>query len=206
MKVSIVKTAPEVEPFTLEEAKAFLKIDPAFTDDDAYITRLIKSAREYCENKTNRSLLQQVRVQYQDDFYQNRCKSNGSNIELLKGPLLGVSEVYIVSIKYYDDSDTLVTLDSSEYWVDFVSYIPRVTVKNSWPTVKSRPNAVQIEYNAGYGNDADSIPGFLMDAMNMYISHCYENRVPEVVGSGVSRIELAIESLLSNGIAYQNAF
>lgn len=41
-----------IEPVTLEEAKAHLRVE--FDDDDTYITALISAAREYVESFQNR--------------------------------------------------------------------------------------------------------------------------------------------------------
>ena len=47
---------------TLSEAKIFLRVDDAFTEDDALITLLIKSAGEYVERFTNHMLYSRSKV------------------------------------------------------------------------------------------------------------------------------------------------
>lgn len=207
MKVSVLTTAPLVEPLTVTEVKTNLKITG--TDEDARLTSLITSARLWCEGYTNRSFIKQTRTQYMDEFWQPLAYKDFRTsfcIELLNGPLLDVSGTTVISVKYYDEDDVLQTLASSEYWIDSKRPIPRIYVKESWPTTKVRPNAVEIAYYAGYGETAASVPGNFKDAMHMYIAHCFENRVPEITGVSISAFELGIKRLLDLGTAYQNAF
>jgi uncharacterized phiE125 gp8 family phage protein len=207
MKVSVLTTAPTVEPLKVQEVKDNLKITG--TDDDSRLEGLITSARLWCEGYTNRSFIKQTRIQYMDDFWQPcdyRPIRDRSAIELLQGPLLDVAGVTVIAVRYYDENDTLQTVSAGDYWIDAKRPIPRVYVKESWPTTKVRPNAVEIEYYAGYGTTAASVPQYFKDAMHLYIAHCYENRVPEITGVSISAFELGIKRLLDMGTSYQNAF
>lgn len=207
MKVSVLTVAPTVEPLSVQEVKDNLKITG--NDDNDQLLRLIKSARLWCEGYTNRSFIKQTRTQYMDDFWQPseyRPVRERSAIELLQGPLLSVSGTTVISVKYYDEDDVLQTMTSSDYWIDDKRPIPRIYVKDSWPTTKVRPNAVEIAYWAGYGTAASDVPAYFKDAMHMYIAHCYENRVPEITGVSISAFELGIKRLLDMGTSYQNAF
>lgn len=197
---SVVTTAPTSEPITIDEVKEYLKLESDFTDEDNLINSLIIAARIFVENRTGKSLIKQVRTQYMDEF--GYCDA----VNILYGPLLDVSGTTIRSVKYYDTNDTLQTMSASDYWIDSTSDIPRVVVKNSWPSLKSRPNAVQIEFNAGYGADGDSIPADIKNAMWLYIAHFYENRVPEVVGVTVGKFSFTIDALLAQKMTYVNAY
>jgi uncharacterized phiE125 gp8 family phage protein len=207
MKVSVLTSAPEVEPLTVQEAKDNLKVSGI--DEDTRIEGLITSARLWCEGYTNRSFIKQTRTQYMDDFWQPcdyRPVRDRAAIELLQGPLLDVLGTTVISVKYYDEADVLKTLDPSEYWIDSKRPVPSIYVKKSWPTTKVRPNAVEIAYYAGYGTTGASVPQYFKDAMHMYIAHCFENRVPEITGTIVARFQLGIERLLDMGTGYQNAY
>lgn len=203
MKVSISTGGPEIEPLEVQEVKDNLRI--TWDDDDTRLQNLITSARLWCEGYTNRSFIKQTRTQYMDAFWQPKGLDR-SSIELLQGPLLDVSGVTVISVKYYDENDDLQTLDASEYWISAKGAIPKIRIKNSWPSTMVRDEAVEIEYYAGYGTTAASVPQYFKDAMHMYIAHCYENRVPELAGVSISTFEMGIKRLLDMGTAYQNAF
>lgn len=60
---SVKLQAPILEPITLEEAKAQLRLTSAQTYDDVYISSLISVARDRAENYTNRYFsTQKVRI------------------------------------------------------------------------------------------------------------------------------------------------
>lgn len=207
MKVSVLTVAPEVEPLNVQEVKDNLKISDG--TEDARLNSLITSARLWCEGYTNRSFIKQTRTQYMDDFWQPcdyRPVADRSSIELLQGPLLSVAGTTVISVKYYDENDAIQTMLVADYWIDDKRPIPRIYVKESWPTTKVRPNAVEIAYWTGYGTSAADVPAYFKDAMHLYIAHCYENRVPEITGVSISAFELGIKRLLDMGTAYQNAF
>ena len=207
MKYSVLTTAPDVEPLTVQEVKDNLRLTGS--DDDSRLDSLIKSARLWCEGYTNRSFIKQTRTQYMDDFWQPheyRPVKERSAIELLQGPLLDVSGTTVQSVKYYDENDQLQTMSTADYWIDAKRPIPRIYVKESWPTTKVRPNAVEIAYYAGFGTTAADVPSYFKDAMHLYIAHCFENRVPEIIGASVSAFEMGIKRLLDMGTVYQNAF
>lgn len=208
MKVSVVTVAPTVEPLTVQEVKDNLRLGTEAAEDERLLG-LIQSARMWCEGYTNRSFIKQTRTQYMDDFWQPseyKPVSERSSIELLQGPLLDVAGTTVISVKYYNESDVLTTMSASDYWIDSKRPIPRIYVKESWPTTKVRPNAVEIAYWAGYGTSGVDVPHYFKDAMHLYISHCFENRVPEITGVSISAFELGIKRLLDMGTAYQNAF
>jgi len=54
---TMLLAGPAVEPVTLEETKAHLRVE--FADDDALIAGLIKAARDCAESATNRKLITQ---------------------------------------------------------------------------------------------------------------------------------------------------
>ena len=115
-------------------------------------------------------------------------------IILSKSP---VSQVQF--IKYYDDSDTATTFATSNYYVDTVNEPARVVLRRgqTFPDSGSLrvANAYQIRFDAGYGTAAKDVPQTLKQALNLYISHLYENR--EIYTDIIQRpIPMSIHSLL----------
>jgi uncharacterized phiE125 gp8 family phage protein len=54
---SILSTAPAVEPVTLDEAKAYLRVE--HSDDDEVIAALVSGSRIHVEAQTRRALITQ---------------------------------------------------------------------------------------------------------------------------------------------------
>ena len=63
---SILLTAPVAEPLTLDETRAFLRVEHA--DDDALITSLITAARLQAEAETRRAFVTQTWRMAFDDW------------------------------------------------------------------------------------------------------------------------------------------
>jgi len=186
---SKVTTEPAVEPVTSTEAKVHLRVD--HTDEDSLITILIQAARETVEQRTNRSLITQSRTIKLDTF------PYGNVLYIPYAPLISIT-----SIKYYDTTDTEVTLSNTLYWVDTNSNIPRVVIKDSWPATYDRPNAVEIIYSAGYGASGANVPKPLKQAMYLIIGHLYENR--EQVGDVRHELPFGADVLMSPYVLEQS--
>jgi uncharacterized phiE125 gp8 family phage protein len=64
----VLKTGPTSTVISLAEAKAFLRIDSDYDDDDTYITSLINVATQVVEEFTRRRLITQSYYLYYDEF------------------------------------------------------------------------------------------------------------------------------------------
>src|SRR5687768_4081901 len=177
-------TGPSVEPVTLAEAKLHLRQDE--TADDALITNLIVAARQHVENVTCRSLITQTWRLFRDTF-----PLYGGAIRLGRSPVISV-----VSLKYYDEAEVEQTLASSEYDVDLSTGEVALGYGLTWPTVLYRRNAVTVEFTAGYGATAASVPGPFKAAILLVVGDLYANREAYVVGSTVNE-NPAVDRLLS---------
>lgn len=194
-------TPPAVEPISLAQAKAHLRVD--ISDDDAYITALIIAARQYAENYTKRVFITQTWNLLVDDFsmYRNGLFFLPSSItpwtqELVipKAPLQS-----IVSINYLNTAGVSTTLDPSLYTVDTSSLPGRLypSYGQIWPSTQAFPHAVTIQFIAGYGLAA-AVPNTIVQALLLLVSHWYENREPIVAERGVvpAELPLAVDALL----------
>lgn len=208
MAVKLV-TQPSVEPVSLDEAKANIRVDDAF--DDAAIERRIISAREEAENICRRAFITQTFELYLDSFpslnNQNTVfgymseqistygvgtvrnysvRFRGQRIDLPFPPLQ-----FVDSIKYYDTLGTLQTLNAAAYLVDAISEPGCITPapSMSWPDTQQRVNAVQIRFTAGYGNAAD-VPKNIKEWILMQVGALNENRESIAVGSRLVVVNL----------------
>lgn len=188
MAIEIV-TPPGEEPVTFQEAKDHLRVD--VTAEDDLITRLITDAREWAERYTRRAIVDQAWRLWVDRFPDGAVDEYGKPI--LGYRPLGDVAIWlpggkvksIDSVKYTDTSGVLQTLAGTEYSLD--SKDPQKHSRllpaygKSWPIARAEPNAVQIQYTAGYG-DAAAVPAILKQAILLHVGWNYENR--EAAGRG----------------------
>jgi len=186
----ILIEGPELEPVSLEEAKLHLRVDG--TEEDALISALISTAREFCESFTGRSLALQTFEYISGPFL--------SSIGIIKLPMPPLIE--LVYFKYLNTNGEEITLieDSGFYVVK--SLEPAVLclkLATGWPLDLSyRPDAVKIRFKAGYSE----VPKSIKQAMLLLIGHFYEHREAVNIGGGtvgggeIKELPLAVSSLL----------
>jgi hypothetical protein len=99
---------------------------------------------------------------------------------------------------YRDANDILQTCASSLYFVAVEEGIPgwlQLQDGESWPTHKTALDAVQVEFTAGYGDTADTVPATARQVVKLLLSHWYENREGVLTGTISKPLEFAISSL-----------
>lgn len=161
-------TPPAVEPVTVSEMKAMLRVD--FTDDDTVIAAYITSAREFIERRVQSKLPSQTWEFLIDEFPEYE-------IRLPFGPVQSIS-----SIKYDDGEGLEQTVPAEDYQLDNTSPEPWVFTAVGWPTdVLDAFNAVRIRFVAGYSSSA-LIPGSLRAAVILKTKELYdgENNTPAI--------------------------
>ena len=164
------------EPVTLNEAKAHLRVESSFTDDDTYINTLISVSRNICENYVGFMLAHNTKVHYYMDGFPNN--------EVIY--LYGVSNLASLTIHYDDQNNDNQLLDSSLYNIDTHSIPSRIFLKenSNFPsTSESIPSAVNITIDAG-PLSSYQLPRALYQSILLTIGHLYENRQNVVVGDG----------------------
>ena len=175
-----IVTAPSFEPVTLAEAQTHLIL----TGQTTYITSLIKTSRIMVERYLNRSLMLQSWKAYAYEWCGKFC--------LPYAPLLAVS-----SLKYYDQSGTLVTLDSSNYYVSTADEPGEIefTYNFSAPTLQEgRPNAIEIVFTSGYSASATeatqqaAVPEPIKHAMKVLMTDMHEHRGQYVIGNITNKL------------------
>lgn len=150
---------PSVAVISVAEAKARLAVD--FGDDDLVIESYIAAATDYVEQYTGRAVMRQTWQYYFDSF---ACAL-----------LIYETNITSVAIKYYDEANTLQTLEDS-YYLDSASYPARITPVLRFPnTVITRPNSVIIDVVTGHA-DAKSVPACIVAAIALITGHLYSNR------------------------------
>lgn len=179
-------TAPATEPITLAEAKAHLRV--LGTDDDTYITLLAKAARRHVEVVTGRAFITTRFTLTLDEF---PC---GRKIYLEKAPLKQV-----VSVKYYNTANEQETLSTDDYLVHLTTTPGSIELKNAlyWPIVRYESQAVEIVYDAGYGDAASDIKDIdLLHGLKFLVAHWYSNREPVTALQGVAEVPKTFDNIV----------
>jgi len=187
-------TPPTVEPISLDEAKAHLRVDT--DDDDLLISMMLTAARQYCETLTRRSLITQTWRLTLDSFpgpslmgvpYGTPFSLPGHAILLERGPVQSIT-----SITYLDMGSTLQTMPSANYVADLSGEPARITpiFGQIWPINLPQIGSVQVQFVAGFGDTADTVPQELRQWIKLRLGALYENREEVAVGTRIVVAEL----------------
>jgi uncharacterized phiE125 gp8 family phage protein len=173
-----VTTPPTSEPVSLDFIKTYLKVDG--TTEDALITVLITAARQVAERYCQIALLPQTITETFPRFYSYGLRPTIS-------PLISVED-----ITYLDLEGETETLSTDIYGVDNSVYPPHIfrIPYNDFPQTYAVPNAVTVEYIAGFA-DADAVPNQIKMAIALMVTEWYDNR-----SDGVRNLPTASQMLL----------
>jgi hypothetical protein len=154
-------TQPAVEPITLAQAKAHLRVD--FSDDDAYITALITASRQRVEKMMNRAIFNRRMLLALDYFpwpgwdsttgstahdYFMHWYYRGLTIRLPKPATVSVESITYIA----NDGVTVVTIPPTNYFVDVTSEPARIAPRPgyTWPYQQNYiPGQISVTYIAG---------------------------------------------------------
>ena len=186
---------PSVEPVTLAEAKAHLRVDAS--DDDAYILGLITTAREWCEEYLDRTLVSTQWVMRLDKF-----PSDGTmDVELPRPPIVSSGTATAVSVTYTAENGGTQSWSSASYRVDRASTpgVVRTLYGQTWPPHLQDDNAVTVTWWGGYGPSGSSVPAAIRHAILMLVGHWYDGSRSGVLNGSISKeIEFGVKSLLDS--------
>jgi uncharacterized phiE125 gp8 family phage protein len=178
---AILLTPPAAEPWTVAEAKSFLRVE--HSDDDTIIAALIAAARGHVEALTRRALLTQSWR-----FVLDAWPADG-RIVLRMGPLRSV-----IAARVYDTANNASGIDVETFVVDVAA---DVVASPCWALpVPGRATAgIELDLQLGYGNAAD-VPHALRHAVRMLVAHWYENRGLVAAGT-VAALPAGVDALVA---------
>jgi uncharacterized phiE125 gp8 family phage protein len=182
--MAIVLTAPPAaEPISLAEAKAHLRIDA--DDENPMLTALIIAARMFVERTLGLALITQSWSYFLDFWPRAGCIT----LPILPVQLVG-------AVKVHDGAGGSVTLDAASYAVDVLSPA-RLVLKGAVPATQARElNPFEVDFTAGYGDEADDVPGPIRHALKLLVAHWFERREVVVLGLGAQEVPATVAGLL----------
>jgi len=181
----VLTSGPAVEPVTLAEAKAHLRVDG--TAEDTLIGSLIITSRLHIEAALGLALITQGWSYFLDDW------PPGREVAL---PLRPVQS--ITAVKLYAADESLETLAAGSYLLDGGGSPARLVRRTNaaWPKPSRPAGGIEIAFIAGYGDAAASVPAPIRQAILLLIAHWYEHREPVEVGSASVPVPPMVSDLL----------
>lgn len=183
----------------MPEMRDFFRVDGVF--DDSIIAMAMIAAREHAEAYLRRSLVTRSLRFFADDFHSSDWTrlspfaSAGSqfstqnldnftrNLVTLVVDFAGDDKLHlpfppivsVASVKYIDTAGNLITLDPANYVVDKIEGTVSAAFGKAWPATRAVDNAVQVDYDAGFGTAAD-VPGSIKFWICRRAADLYEHR------------------------------
>lgn len=171
-----IKTAPQVEPVSLDEVKLFARVDGSV--EDALLETLIVASRRAIENYLKKAIIEQTLVLSMDWWPEP--------LNLPRPPLLSVVEVRTVA-----EDGTTTTYSSDYYYVRTDTTPGQIIIRNGvTPPLNTDRyyGGYEVEYKAGYGNDPNDVPETIRHGLLLLVTHLYENRSPVLDGVTISAV------------------
>jgi uncharacterized phiE125 gp8 family phage protein len=166
---SILLTAPAVEPVSLDEARAFLRVE--HNDDDEVIAALIAGSRIHVEAQTRRALITQGWRITADSWPQD------GRLTIVPAPLQALT-----AARVYD-------VDGNAQALDLQAFVPDLgasaLVFAPWalPAPGRLAAGIELDVTIGYGDAAIDVPEALRQAIRLLTAHWYDNRGLVAAGS-----------------------
>lgn len=155
--------APAVEPVSMSELKAHLRIDHGEEDDVLLATLVV--ARATVERLSQRALITQTVRLFLDEAPQNG---------LLR---IQVSPVQrIAAARVWTATEVSATLPASGYRLDAVSEPARLLFTDPIPIPHTPIAGIEVDVVIGYGDTGAAVPASLRQAVKLLAAAWYENR------------------------------
>lgn len=181
--------APAVEPVTVSAAKAHLRIDGSA--EDILIASLIVTSRLHVEAALGIALISQEWRVTLDKWPEPRWSKEGA-VRFPIRPIRSVDEVRVRG-----EDGTPIVLAPESYLLDQDALTPRLVPRDgSWPVPGLPVGSIEIDFEAGMGEEPDDVPEPIRHAILLLVAHWYEHRDPMEIGSAGAAIPRAVSDLL----------
>lgn len=180
----VMTTRPALEPVTVSEAKAFLRLDTS--DEDVLVGSLILTSRLHVEAALGLAIISQGWKVILDSWPED------GTVRFPLGPVLSVSAVRLIAA-----TGSPTTLASDSYTLDGEARPPRLIPNTNWPAPTRKARGIEIDFTAGFGPQASDVPEPIRSALLLLVAHWYEHRDPLEIDLPETAIPPSVSSILS---------
>jgi uncharacterized phiE125 gp8 family phage protein len=182
---TVLLSGPAVEPITLSEAKAHLRVDTS--GEDSLIQSLIMASRLHIEAALDLALITQTWRHQRDIWPPSRV------LILPQRPIQRITAVTL-----HDDEETSRTLDVDSFVLDGYANPARLVWRGhgAVPAAGMIANGIEIDFVAGHGDAPSDVPQPIRQAILLLIAHWYEHREPVEIGATATTIPAGVSELL----------
>ncbi len=166
---SILLTASAVEPLSLDEAKAFLRVEHDV--DDALIGALIAGSLVHIEAQTRAALITQSWRISADHWPED------GRIKVTPAPLQALT-----AARVYDFNNVAQAIDPQAFVTDVGASV-LAFAPWAWPAPGRLAAGIELDVTVGYGDAAADVPEPLRQAIRLLVAHWYENRGLAAIGT-----------------------
>jgi len=182
-------SSPSELPVSLAEVKKHLRLSVSDTTHDDNLALLLTAATEKLEQDIDRQIL--TASYQQTQFCWNESDDPRAEVKLFKRAVTAVT-----SVKRIDESGSELALDPADYIFDAARGSLFPTGDSGWPSLKENvPNAVTIDFTAGYGVDAGCVPRLFKAAILLTVGKWFFDPAQE--GSALHSQEIAYERIVT---------
>jgi uncharacterized phiE125 gp8 family phage protein len=162
---AVLRTAPAVEPISLAEAKAHLRIEDEAEDD--VIAALISAARLNVESSHGLALITQGWTLSLDRW------PRVPDISLPIWPVTAIETLKIIG-----EDDEALTIDDAHYIVELSARPARLMRRGGrhWPVPGKPAGGIEIDFAAGFGAAPQDVPEPIRHALKLYVGLLFEDR------------------------------
>jgi uncharacterized phiE125 gp8 family phage protein len=153
---------PAVEPVTLAEAKAHLRLD--HDSEDALLSGLIRAARDEVEKSTGLALIDQSWRLALDRWPRHGCAL------IARHPVKA-----ILSVTAYGPDGEASLIAPETYQFDALSRPARLHFEAQTAPLRAM-NGIEIDFSAGFGEAGPDVPDLVKRAILVLVAHWFEFR------------------------------
>jgi uncharacterized phiE125 gp8 family phage protein len=161
--ISYLLAGPALEPVTLAEAKAFLRVDDSI--EDGLVATLITAARLHIEGTTAKALISQSwRVVFD-------CWPADRVARLPVAPLIGLTAITV-----YDAEGGAHMIGLDQFQTETAPARLLLPQHIDGAPVARERQGIEIDYEAGFGSAAEDVPADLSQALLTLVGFWFEHR------------------------------